>query len=361
MKINIWTVWLLATILVGSGCSQQQQKQLNLDSKPSAIGNAYQTLVVSEAPVLKSDLLDSIDFDLAPPYLVVPNYESELDLDVIESKDFLGYLKQRRSIVFVGTLDGTDRTSRIIQEALGKENILKAQEDASFRFAMRKEVWADGQRVFYLFAPSRATLGEAIGKAAPAIIKAIHQNDRIIHKTSAYAGGVDNGVITKIKEKLNINIDIPKGYRIASEQVIQDSTVWLRYDAKEVGYNILIHTMPYSVDAQLKTDNLIAIRNEMGKRYVRSTNSSAYMTTELDNRPLPVFETSQIGGAYALEARGLWKMVNDYMGGPFISYMVYDPNTQRVVFIDGFIQAPAKERHRDYVERLKTIMESLTF
>lgn len=352
---------IFAIALLGSSCSQKQQEKLNLDSKPSAIGNAYQTLVVSEEPVLKSALLDSIDFNLAPPYLIVPNFEAQLDLDFIESKDFLGYLKHRRSVVFIGTLDGIDRTSRIIQEALGKENIIKAQEDASFRFAMRKEVWADGQRVFYVFAPTRATLADAIRDASPSIIKAIHQNDRIIHKTSAYAGGLDNGIITKIQEKLNINIGIPKGYRIASEQVIQDSTVWLRYDAKEVGYNILIHTMPYSTDAQLKTDNLIAIRNEMGKRYVRTANNGAYMTTELEKLPFPVFQTSQINGAYALEARGLWKTVNDYMGGPFISYMVYEPNTQRVVFIDGFIQAPAKERHRDYVERLKTIMESLSF
>ena len=53
-------------------------------------------------------------------------------------------------------------------------------------------------------------------------------------------------------------------------------------------------------------------------------------------------------------------MKNGFMGGAFISYLVYHEPTQSLVFMDGFIHAPEQNK-RKYLQRLKVIMDSLEF
>ena len=74
---------------------------------------------------------------------------------------------------------------------------------------------------------------------------------------------------------------------------------------------------------------------------------------------LPVFTKSmEINELYALEARGIWDIVNDFMGGPFISYMIHDPKSNELLFIDAFVYAPGKSK-RKYMQHLETIVSSV--
>ncbi len=360
---NMRIKWLLIVVIAisVSSCSSKQRKELNVESLPLAIGNAYQALIVLEESLMKSPINDTIGFYLTGPYLIVPTPQPVLDVSATQPRDFTGYAKHRRNIIYIGALDSETRTSNIIRKALGADNIKKAQEEKGFRFAIQKNKWARGQRVIYVFAPTTAELPDAIRRSSPKIIEEIYKSDQNIAKASAYAGGSNNLINTTLKEKLSIIMNIPKGFRMVNEYAMDDSTVWLRYDAREVGYNIIIRTMDYNQDNLISTDNLIKARNKLGKRYVGTIKSGTYMSTEVKNRPFPVFQQTKINNQFALEGRGLWKTVGDYMGGPFLSYMVLNPNNNRMVFMDGFIQAPGKKEQRDYVERLKTIMESLRF
>ncbi len=45
---------------------------------------------------------------------------------------------------------------------------------------------------------------------------------------------------------------------------------------------------------------------------------------------------------YAMEARGLWFMRNDGMGGPFVSHSRVDEKNNRVMTVEGFVFAPEK-------------------
>ena len=53
-------------------------------------------------------------------------------------------------------------------------------------------------------------------------------------------------------------------------------------------------------------------------------------------------------------------MKNDFMGGPFASYLVYNEAQQKVVFVDGFVYAPSKSK-RKYLQRLELVLSSLRF
>ena len=56
--------------------------------------------------------------------------------------------------------------------------------------------------------------------------------------------------------------------------------------------------------------------------------------------------------------RGLWKVVGDMMGGPFVSHIRLDEQNQRIVVVEGFVYAPETNK-RNYIRRLEASLFTL--
>ena len=61
------------------------------------------------------------------------------------------------------------------------------------------------------------------------------------------------------------------------------------------------------------------------------------MTTE--KRVDLTYEPIMLHDKYCGVLRGLWKMVGDKMGGPFVSHAFLDTKTQRVIVAEGLVYA----------------------
>ena len=59
-----------------------------------------------------------------------------------------------------------------------------------------------------------------------------------------------------------------------------------------------------------------------------------------------------------MEARGLWQMHNDAMGGPFVSHSRVDTINNRVIVVEGFVYAPEKMK-RTMIRRLEAALYTL--
>ena len=79
----------------------------------------------------------------------------------------------------------------------------------------------------------------------------------------------------------------------------------------------------------VSVDEIIAHRDSIGKNYFEGTYEGSYMTTEM--LIPPSIANTEISGMYALETRGLWRMEGDFMGGPFLSYSIYDEKNDRIL------------------------------
>jgi hypothetical protein len=77
-------------------------------------------------------------------------------------------------------------------------------------------------------------------------------------------------------------------------------------------------------------------------------------------RSVPRLEELAFKGQYAAEIRGLWRMENDYMGGPFCSLTVYDSTRARLVTVEGYAYAPYFDK-REYVRQIEAVVRSLEF
>lgn len=56
--------------------------------------------------------------------------------------------------------------------------------------------------------------------------------------------------------------------------------------------------------------------------------------------------------------RGLWKMVGDMMGGPFVSHVRLDEKNNRVVVVEGFVFAPETDK-RNFIRRIEAALYTL--
>ena len=73
---------------------------------------------------------------------------------------------------------------------------------------------------------------------------------------------------------------------------------------------------------------------------------------------LPVFKSTFIKNFESFETRGTWEVQGDFMGGPFINYLVKDTINNRTLYIEGFVFSPS-QRKRDNIIELEAIIKTL--
>jgi hypothetical protein len=118
----------------------------------------------------------------------------------------------------------------------------------------------------------------------------------------------------------------------------------------------MFYRVPYRDTFQLTREGVKQLRDSITSQYISSTLDSTYVIVNDKDLPLFFYERD-INGQYTVELRGIWEMVNDFLGGPFQSYAILDKARGEILFIDAFVYAPGEDK-RDLMEKLKHIVET---
>lgn len=178
------------------------------------------------------------------------------------------------------------------------------------------------------------------------------EKDRLKLNYSKYH---DVGVKKTIEEHFGIQMNIPPGFRIDEKK---DDFMWIRYDAPEISQGLILYSYPYVSDSTFTSNYLVAKRNIFLKSNVPGPTEGSYMSTE---NQLPVmFNVFKNNGNYAAEVRGLWKLENDFMGGPFVSLSMLDLLNNRVLTVEGYVYGPNTDK-RNYLRQVEAMVYSAVF
>ncbi len=345
--ISITALGLLA------GCTSEARKRL--EPTPRAIGSLNQLAVIADQDVWDGAVGDSISFYFASAYPILTQPEPLFDLKHFTPEHLAAesLRKELKAYLIVGDLnDQGSPTTDIIMEDLGTERINRAHEDPSYRTSVGRNRWAQGQVAIYLFALGEEALGSEVAKRFPSIAGVVQEQYREQINATAYQAKSNAQVNDKIAELIGCRLDIPGDYRINLEK---EKTLWLMKESDMATFNFLIDRRPYESQKQFEKENIIALRDELGKLVSSSAVGSYMRTNPVD---LPVYTKKiDLGGAYAVEARGIWEMEGDFAGGPFISYLILDEGTNEIIFIDAFLLAPG-ERKRNLMLYMEHIVHS---
>ena len=126
----------------------------------------------------------------------------------------------------------------------------------------------------------------------------------------------------------------------------------------DVQQGILVYDYPYVDDSTFTRKFLLAKRDSVLKKYMPGPSEGSYMTTEYFYEP--EYKEINLDGDYAVEIRGLFKMENAFMGGPFVSITRYDRVRGRIVTAEGFVFAPKFDK-REYLREVEAVVKSLSF
>jgi len=340
-----------------TGCANDMNSKFSTPT--NAFGQANRLCIVADQDLWEGKTGDSIRYYFAAAYPILPQPEPLFDLQHFTPEELEAdpYRKELRAYLIVGTLDDKQSsTIASITKDLGPENLRKAKEQSDFNIKVGYDKWAQGQVLVYLFAQSQNALVTALQQNFTGISNKFNKSDEEQFEATIYFGGQNAAIKETIRKRYGMDIRIPSDYFIATENA---KTTWLRKETQFLSSNILIHKTPYSSEAQLTKEGIKNLRDQLGKEYISTEIKDTYMQT--NDVDLPMWTKAiDLNGAYAIESRGIWEIVNDFMGGPFISYLILNKEKNELIYIDCFVHAPAKKK-RDFMMHLEYIISSAKF
>ena len=159
---------------------------------------------------------------------------------------------------------------------------------------------------------------------------------------------------TKAMDDFLINMKMPSAYSLYKQD---KNFIWYQKQIQKGHSNIIVTQLPNQKNIfDYNIQSLIKLRDSIGKSFLPGRNPESFMISEIEY--LPYQKKVNYYGIKMLESRGTWEVKGDFMGGPFLNYLVEDKLNDRVLFIEGFVFAPSK-RKRDNIIELEAIIKSL--
>ena len=218
----------------------------------------------------------------------------------------------------------------------------------------RSDLWAKPQKVIKITAPSVEAWVEAfeVQKEGFAALYNRSERERLMN---LYRPSADIKIITEIENTLDITLLVPEGFFVAKNE---GNFMWLRKEVADYSQGLILYVRPYRDTTDLSPSRLIKVRDSLLQKYIPGPVGNSFMSTDKEFiMPISV-ATNQFVTDYAMETRGVWNVVGDFMAGPFLSYTVVDEQHGRLITLEGYVYAPSKPK-RDYLRQLEAILYTL--
>lgn len=295
-------------------------------------GKSNEVVVVIGKEIWKGEVGSLIREILAQPQSSLPQEEPIFSLIDVPPEAFINLFKSSRNIVTV--------------------KISPTYTEPKVEFV--RNTWAYPQVVVNIQASSAENFKELLiangDKIIGYFLKA--EKDRL---KKTYKDAHEKAVYNAILQGFNLKLYVPTGFNVVKKD---SSFAWIRYDTPLITQNLFVYTYPYESDSTFTHRFLIGKRNLVLKNNVPGPLPGSYMTTVMD-LPHDINYVSY-NGNYACEIRGLWRVENDFMGGPFVSLSVLDPQKKNVITVEGNVYAPRNDK-RNYVRQMEAMIYSLEF
>lgn len=219
-----------------------------------------------------------------------------------------------------------------------------------------EDMWAAPQRYIKITAPDIASWVEEFGSRKE-LLKQWYDKVERARIMNVFRPSVDNAIGDAIARRFGFTMTVPQGFFIGKDE---PDFMWIRKELERSSACLLIYQTPYLDTAQFNVESLVAFRNRMLQQYVPGPLEGSYMTTETEFVPPMVSYPNDFPTDYAVELRGMWRVENDFMGGPFISCSFLNENNGNLVTVEGYYYEP-NQKKRNQMLQLQAILYSLKF
>ncbi len=320
MKKSIF-ISLLALVMMG--CGKSTDRLLT-----SATGSIYECIVVSPSSVSKA-LCDTMRADMYG----LPQMEATFTTSHVPVNQFDDLFKASRNILLID---------------------INEHKYTQVKTTKSRDVWSKPQAMIRIQAPSEEDLLAYWQTNGGRIREWFVQEElaRQIRMDTTLA--LNNKMVNDPYDKADRMNEVNK------EMV---NVLWCCNNKGPMRKDVVVYSYPYTAQEQFSNDSIVAMRNAVMGKLVTAQVEGSYMGTEYKHFP-PVTRSvaalrDTVGGFYAMETRGLWKIMNgEAMGGPFVSLTRLDQVNGRVVTAEAFLYA-AGQKKRNAMRQMEAILYTL--
>lgn len=344
-------LFLISICIFFAGC--QNARELGGDAGlPEATGDFAEMIVLTD-PVtkdaLKSSLNDAIAFE-APG--LPPPEEPYIRLRYTDQNFLKGFFKKHFQMLAIIHNGNWKLFSEFFDDSQRSKINAALKSNAPVLLTL-PNVWAKPQRMHVLIGTDIKALNAYIDEHKAALGNVM------------YKGGVELG-IKKIygnnlyKDSLFIQNFNIKGYGVAKPAsvrvaALKDDFQWWRKSGSKYDLGFFMYEEPYSGAHQFSKEYIVNLRNNKTRKYIHGQLDSTFMQVE-SQFPV-VLDTLEWKGQYTVETRGWWKLENDFMGGPFVSYTILSPKRDKIITIEGNVYAPNQPKVK-YLRETEIILNT---
>lgn len=318
MKNLLIPVLAIATLMGVCSCNGTPGGSSNTKAYTSTIsGKQGDVLVVINGDYWNSTLGQIIRDSLTAEYPMLPQTEPYFRVSNVAHSGFGKMFQIQRNIVRVDI--SSDNANKV---------------------TYRKNVWATPQCVVEVRASSYDKAEELFKANAAQIRNVIEdaERERIISNNEAYSSPSVEFEVQKIFGGSPI---FPKNTKIFKQT---DDFIWLATTNTDyIKKYIILYKYPVQKGVQMMgKENLIENNLKAINTNIPGSREGSYMTHSkyVD----PTVQYLKYKNKSLAEIRGLWEVENDYMGGPFITHVLYSPDGKYMIGIEGFVFAPKHDK-----------------
>lgn len=326
-------------ILITSFSCQQTRDKVGKEFQKTARGQADEMVLVADTAVWSRPLGDALN-DLYSGYIVgLPQDEAKFNVHRVNPRELNSTLKTAVNMVFVMTLDNATSQGKETRRFFSNNSLKQIQMDSSIFMTVRKDEFAKGQVVLYLYAQDEDQLLDKINKNKNMLSEIFESAVRERTRDQLLAK-LDRVSMNAITEDHGYYIKIPYGWDIAKN--LKDF-VWIRKIEVQSEWNIFIYERPYQSLSVF--DDVESLRDQITETYLRDSQKKELFITR--QAQIPAFtERVNFNKKFAVEARGLWKNSDLSGGGPYLSYTLVDEQKQMLYYIEGYVYSPGTKKKK---------------
>ena len=331
MKTRLLSTALVVLALIMGACGDNQRSA----KKDRSVGGTAEILVVTQNDEQwNGSIGDSLRHFFLDYQYGLPQPESRNDLAHINAAGFSDMFHKHKNIIEV-------EINPTLEKAVAET---------------AEDLWSAPQRYVKISAPTTTAWLEMFDQQ-----KEIYQQwfDKVERARimNVFRPNKDEAIAAAIAKRFGFELTVPQGFFVAKDEA---DFMWIRKEQERSSACLVIYQTAYKDTVQFSTPSLVAMRDMKLQQYIPGPLEGSYMATETEFVPPLVRPVKDYPAGYTVEMRGMWRVVNDFMGGPFVSYTFANPRSGQLVTVEGYYYEP-NQKKRNQMLQLEAIAYSLKF
>jgi hypothetical protein len=220
----------------------------------------------------------------------------------------------------------------------------------------RSDLWAKPQRVLKITAPDASAWVEAFdaNKEGFKLLFDRSERERLLN---IFRPTANAKIIEDVAANLGVKLLIPEGFYVAKNET---DFMWIRKETNDFSQAFILYASPYRDTSELSPQSVISRRDRITQEHIPGPVQGSFMSSDKEFILPQIVNTANYVTDFAVEMRGVWNVVGDFMAGPFLSYTVIHPKSGKLITMEGYVYAPNKPK-RDQLRQLEAILYSMEF